>query len=437
MYTDSYTVCDGESWTFSYDSDGDGADENYGPYKAGRPTGNVFDSNGCPYQLEFTVNEYPVTQMYTDACTVCEGKSWTFGDDGDGDGADENYGPYSAGVHTENVFDSNGCPYQLEFTVNEYPVTQMYTDSYTVCDGESWTFSYDSDGDGADENYGPYSAGVHTENVFDSNGCPYQLEFTVNEYPVTQMYTDSYTVCDGESWTFSYDSDGDGADENYGPYSAGVHTENVFDSNGCPYQLEFTVNEYPVTQMYTDSYTVCDGESWKIRRETGGDGADENYGPDSGGVHTENVFDSNGCPYQLECTVNEYPVTQMYTDSYTVCDGESWTFSYDSDGDGADENYGPYSAGVHTENVFDSNGCPYQLEFTVNEYPVTQMYSDSYTVCDGESWTFSYDSDGDGADENYGPYSAGVHTENVFDSNGCPYQLEFTVNEYPVTQMYS
>src|SRR5690606_31946297 len=153
-----------------------------------------------------------------DSYTVCDGESWTFSYDSDGDGADENYGPYSAGVHTEDVFDSNGCAYQFEFTVNEYPVTQMYTDSYTVCDGESWTFSYDSAGDGAVEIYVFYRAGVHTENVSSSFVCPYQFEFLLSVPPVRSSYLDSYTVCDGESWTFSYDSDGDGADENYGPY---------------------------------------------------------------------------------------------------------------------------------------------------------------------------------------------------------------------------
>src|SRR5690606_16978459 len=251
---DNTTVCAGDSYVWSYNG--------LSYTAADSPVAlNETDGNGCPFTATLVINEYPVTQMYTDSYTVCDGESWTFSYDSDGDGADENYGPYSAGVHTENVFDSNGCPYQLEFTVNEYPVTQMYSDSYTVCDGESWTFSYDSDGDGADENYGPYSAGVHTEILFDPTGCPYKVEFVINEYPVTQMYSDSYTVCDGESWTFSYDSDGDGADENYALYGARVNTENVFDSNGCPYQLEFTVNEYPVTQMYSDSYTVCDGES--------------------------------------------------------------------------------------------------------------------------------------------------------------------------------
>ncbi|SDB41194.1 Ig-like domain (group 2) [Flavobacteriaceae bacterium MAR_2010_188] len=377
-----------------------------------------------------------LTGTYEDSYTVCDGDTWTFSYDSDGDGNDESYGPYGEGVHTEDVTDINGCPYQLEFTVDEYDVTDTYMDSYTVCDGDSWTFSYDSDGDGNDESYGPYGEGVHTEDVTDINGCPYQLEFTVDEYDVTDTYTASYTVCDGGTWTFSYDSDGDGNDESYGPYGAAgsPHVENVTDINGCPYDLEFTVYENDVTDAYQDSYTVCDGDTWTFSYDSDGDGNDESYGPYGEGVHTEEVTDINGCPYQLEFTVDEYDVTDTYTASYTVCDGDTWTFSYDSDGDGNDESYGPYGEGVHTEDVTDINGCTYQLEFTVDEYDVTDTYTASYTVCDGDTWTFSYDSDGDGNDESYGPYGAAgsPHVENVFDINGCPYDLEFTVYENPI-----
>jgi len=61
------------------------------------------------------------------------------------------------------------------------------------------------------------------------------------------------TVCSGESHTFSYDSDGDGTAEDYGPYdaTASPYTVSVTDANGCPYDLVFTINEYEVTPQPT------------------------------------------------------------------------------------------------------------------------------------------------------------------------------------------
>ena len=93
---------------------------------------------------------------------------------------------------------------------------------------------YDSDGDGNDKSYGPYTAGVHIEDVPDATGCPYQLEFTVNEYDVTPTYEASYTVCKGGSDRKSVEQDRGVNDGSDGLYKEGIHTEDVTDETVSP-----------------------------------------------------------------------------------------------------------------------------------------------------------------------------------------------------------
>ena len=136
---------------------------------------------------------------------------------------------------------------------------------------------------------------------------------------MTETYTDSYTVCDGDTWTFSYDSDGDGNDESYGPYAAGVHTENVFDSNGCPYDLEFTVIENPIPSCsaYADEPLVCEGIGITLHvTGSGGLGADDQstYSFEWSGADASYFDDITSADPTFNAPVGIYNLTVTVTD---------------------------------------------------------------------------------------------------------------------------
>ncbi|MFH4965436.1 T9SS type A sorting domain-containing protein, partial [Gaetbulibacter sp. M235] len=175
--------------------------------------------------------------------------------------------------------------------------------------------------------YGPYAVGVHTVDVTDANGCPYQLEFTVDEHPVTPKYTASHTVCSGDSWTFSYDPDGQGSND-YGPYAVGVHTVDVTDANGCPYQLEFIVDEFPIPSCNAITELQCAGSPITVA-ENGGNAVSWKWTSNNPSVTFDNdeaqstmanntvagdiiyvtITDGNGCESTCEVSPNLYNCT--------------------------------------------------------------------------------------------------------------------------------
>jgi hypothetical protein len=326
-----------------------------------------------------------------------------------------------------------------------------------------YEYSIDGGGYSGTTNYIDLSAGNHTVDVRDANGCVFSTTIVitsgtgptaidVNTNPVACGQDNGSLSIDGVtggSAPYSYSVDGGtySGSTNYPDLSAGNHTVNVRDANGCIFSttVNITAGTGPtnVNVTTTDADCGADNGSLAIGTVTGGTGpytysvdngpfsGSRNYSDLASGNHTVDVRDDNGCVYSTTVMIgsgagpNDINVD---TDNETCGNGNGairitsvtggtapYTYSVDGSTFGSTTNYTGLSSGSHSVQARDANGCLYliNVNITTSGGPIAVDVDQTDAECGIDNGTFTVTNVNGGR----APYSYSVDGGNIYFSN--------------------
>jgi gliding motility-associated-like protein len=295
--------------------------------------------------------------------------------------------------------------------------------------------------------YTPVSLPVGTTTLYvtaTANGCSSTgkpVTITINPLPTYTLTGNSYTVCAGGSQTLTISGTGintytwspaatltgvNTANPTASPTATTVYSVTGTDANGCsnntPATASVNVIASPNLVLSAGSYSICTGSSQTLSASgvstytwlpatnlTGANTATPVANPTTTTVYTV-TGTSNGCapsaPLTLTLTVNSLPVINLAADSYTICSGNSQTFTVSGANtftwapatdlvgiNSATPTANPTTSTVYSVTGTDLNGCtglmPATVTLTVNQPPVLVLSADSYSVCSGNTQAFS------------------------------------------------
>ncbi|MFY7990962.1 MAG: hypothetical protein ACOVO3_09520, partial [Fluviicola sp.] len=288
-----------------------------------------------------------------------------------------------AGQYTYQVTDAKGCTASTSVTITEpAPLTASNSATVILCNGDLSTVTVNASGGTAPyQGTGSFSvpAGQYTYQIADANGCSVSTSVTISE-PALLMASSSAPaiLCNGGTTTVTVAANGGTA-----PYSgtgdfvvsAGTHTFNVVDANGCSTTTTITVTEpTPLVASNLATAILCNGDlSTVIVNATGGTAPYQGTGSYTvpAGQYTYQVTDANGCSASTSVTITE-PTLLMASSSAPaiLCNGGTTTVTVAANGGTA-----PYSgtgdfvvgAGTHTFTVVDANGCTTTTSITLTQ----------------------------------------------------------------------
>jgi NH3-dependent NAD+ synthetase len=313
--TDAATICDGDSYSFGTQT----------LTTAGSYT-EVFSSiSGCDSTVVLTLTVNP-TFNETDAATICDGDSYTFG----------TQTLTAAGSYTEVFTSVDGCDSTVVLTLTVNPVYNE-TDAAAICDGDSYTFGTQT----------LTAAGSYTELFTSVDGCDSTVVLTLTVNPLYNE-TDAVAICDGDSYTFGTQT----------LTAAGTYTEVFPSMAGCDSTVVLTLTVNPVyNETATDS--ICTGDSYTFGTQT----------LTTAGTYTEVFTSMSGCDSTvvLTLTENAVPVITVVsaTDEMLGTDGTidievagGSTYSYEWNGSPSTQDLAGIAAGTYTVVVTDDvTGC--------------------------------------------------------------------------------
>ncbi len=320
--TDAATICTGDSYTFGTQT-----------LTTGGTYTEVFTAvNGCDSTVVLTLTENP-TYNETDAATICDGVTYTFG----------TQSLTTAGTYTEVFSSVDGCDSTVVLTLTVNPVYNE-TDAAAICDGATYTFGTQS----------LTTAGTYTEVFSSVDGCDSTVVLTLTVNPVYNE-TDAATICDGATYTFGTQS----------LTTAGTYTELFTSVDGCDSTVVLTLTVNPVYNE-TDAATICDGTTYTFGTQS----------LTTAGTYTEVFTSVDGCDSTVVLTLTVNP-TYNETDAATICDGATYTFGTQS----------LTTAGTYTELFTSVDGCDSTVVLTLTVNPVYNETA-SASFCAGSSYTF-------------------------------------------------
>ena len=489
---------------------------------AGNYAPTVTDVNGCTFVASVDVNE-PA------AVLLSETNNEDVSCNGDNDGTSSisvtgGTAPYSftwsggqtsssptnliAGSHTVTVTDANGCTEELMITINEPAAVTLVEDSTipatcfgiddggasVVAGGGTPPYSFDWSGSSqSGSSVSDLAAGNHSVTVTDANGCTEELVITITQPSILGLSLDASTgtSCNGGNdgsatvsgnggtapYTYDWNSGvASGATNNN--LTAGQHTVEVTDANGCTFEINIDITEpSPVEIMEVASDDPsCNGDTngsatvdasggtfpYTFDWETGATGATANNLP--AGSTTVTVTDANGCTEELEVVLTDPTAlaTAIDDQSDALCNGSAdgsatvsgsggtapYSYVWPSTNTNATENN--LAAGIYTVTVRDANGCSETIDVTIGEPTAIVLIEDSIVDVSCNSGTdgsasisasggfppFSYAwSSGTANGASATDLAAGPVTVTVTDANGCTEEIALTVNEPTVLQL--
>jgi len=324
------------------------------------------------------------------------------------------------------------------------------------------------------------SAGVHTLEVTDANGCIQTSSVTITNLSAPSVSVLSFTdeicgnnngsievqVVDGTgpmTFNWSHNADLDAASANN--LSAGTYSVTVTDANNCTDFLTTTISEIagPELSVLSKSNSLCTDDNGMILMQTSLGTAPMNYSwsHDSGlnsetatglsaGTYSVIVTDANGCQDDLTLSIDfdAPPVIGAATISQETCIQSNGTieipvasgtapyqysWSHDPILNSATAN--DLSGGLYSVTVTDALGCTAELVNINVDSPAPPILSvssfvnsdclnplGSVTVSTTEGlapYTYAWSHDPNATSETITDLMSGTYTATVTDANGC------------------
>jgi gliding motility-associated-like protein len=358
--------------------------------------------------------------------------AYTYNIDGGVFGASGTFGGLAAGGHTVQVKDANGCTSNVAVTITQPTALSGSISSQTnvLCFGSStgsvtvagsggtiaYSYRIDAGVFGASGTFNGLTAGAHTVQVRDANGCTFNVPVSITQ-PATAVSgsitsqtnvlcfgsaTGSVTVAgSGGTGAYTYNIDGGvfGASGTFSALAAGAHTVQVKDANGCTANVNVTITQ-PASgvsgSITSQTNVLCFGTSTGSVTVAGSNGTGPyTYNIDGGvfgasgtfsalaaGAHTVQVKDANGCTADVAVLLTEPTVlSSLISNTDVTCNGlNNGTATITASGGAAPYTYSktpfPYQASnvfinltknSYTFNTKDANGCISSNNATINE----------------------------------------------------------------------
>ncbi len=454
----SATVAGGEGpYSYSIGS-GFGASNTFTNLSAGSYTLTVQDNMGCTADTSITLAEPTAfTVALTASSTSCNS---------DSDGAiisstSGGSGPLSylwsngetladltglaAGIYTLTVTDSLGCSTSNTATVVEPGVLSMslaVTD--VACFGESsgelqistlggtapFTFTWSDGLVSIDSLRTGLSAGTYSVSLQDANGCSLSsASATVAQpSPLTALHTAQPVTCAGTAtgaidlsvsggvgpYSFSW-SDGDTNEDRSG-LAAGQYAVIITDAQGCEYTYSLSLDApAPLVVAVSSVDVTCFGYA-NGSMDITASGGEQPYtyhvlGPNGyeffganpqqldAGSYTAELRDAYGCTFDTVIAIVEpVAITLSTTPGDTICFGGSngraavqvtggtAPFNYQWDNAEARDSAFSLTAGTHSVEVTDANGCAFTQTVEIASLPqLSLILGESGVLCYGDS----------------------------------------------------
>lgn len=350
-----------------------------------------------------------------------------------------------SGAYTIEVYDGNGCLTTGNATLTDPPQLTISTNQVDVlCNGDATgsiqivagggtgVLNYSIDNGTTfntpanNFNFINITAGNYTAYVEDANGCTITSTVTINEpaplvaNAITPIDDSCFNACvgmiafdvQGGVTPYSYSQDGlvFTSNDTIFDLCANNYTATVTDDNGCTITQPIVINEpTEVTLALATSNETCDAVNGVITATGNGGTAPLTYFLDGGAGQAANVFngvdngnhnvlveDAFGCSATGNVNVIADPIPLITSVALTdpLCNGSAdgtatvsisggvGTILYSVDGGAtqASNVFNTLSAGAHTAEIIDDNGCTHTFPFNLTDPPVLQI--DNITTVD-------------------------------------------------------
>ena len=511
-------------YTYSVDGSTFTSTTLYSGLSAGSHTIDVKDANGCTFSTSASINNTgaatAIATTIADAtCGDANGSitlgavtggtaPYTYSVDGSTFTSTTLYSGLSAGSHTIDVKDANGCTFSTSASINNTgAATAIATTIADATCGDAngsitlgavtggtapYTYSVDGSTFTSTTLYSGLSAGSHTIDVKDANGCTFSTSASINNTgAATAIATTIADATCGDAngsitlgavtggtapYTYSVDGSTFTSTTLYSGLSAGSHTIDVKDANGCTFSTSASINNTgAATAIATTIADATCGDangSITLGAVTGGT-APYTYSVDgstftsttlysglSAGSHTIDVKDANGCTFSTSASINNTgAATAIATTIADATCGDAngsitlgavtggtapYTYSVDGSTFTSTTLYSGLSAGSHTIDVKDANGCTFSTSASINNTGAATAIAT--TIADatcgdangsitlgavtGGTAPYTYSVDGSTFTSTtlYSGLSAGSHTIDVKDANGCTFSTSASIN---------
>ena len=427
-------------YTFSKDGTNFGVSGTFGSLTAGSYTITVKDANGCTTTQPVTITQPAAalgSSISSQTNVGCFGGStgsvtvagsggtgpYIYSIDGTNFGVSGTFSNLAAGPYTITVKDANGCTTTQSVTITQ-PASALgssissqtnvgcfgsSTGSVTVAGSggtSPYTYSIDGTNFGNSGTFSNLAAGPYTVTVKDANGCTTTQSVTITQ-PASALgssissqinvgcfgsLSGSVTVAGSAGtspYTYSIDGTNFGNSGTFGSLAAGSYTITVKDANGCTTTQPVTITQAAsgLTASALATNPSCSTGTGSITvTASGGTGA-LSYSKDGTNFQASNVFsglaggsysitvkDANGCTTTTGATVTiPTPVITSSNKTGALCNSDlgsmTATFSGGTPGYECSLDNGSFApctspaifnsltAGSHTVNVRDSQGC--------------------------------------------------------------------------------
>jgi len=436
---------------------------------------------------------------------------YTFNFNGQGSSSQTIYTGLSNGTYPIIVQDNNGCVYNTNAQVATQagPTAISVSTTPAACGQSNGTitlgtvtggtapYEYNVDGNGFSTtvSYAQLASGSHPIEVKDANGCTFSTSATVGTAsgPTAISVSTTPAACGQSNGTitlgtvtggtapYEYNVDGNGFSStiSYAQLTSGSHSIEVKDANSCTYSTSVTVGiaSGPTAVSVSTTPAACGQSNGTITlgTVTGGTAPYEynvdgngfsstvSYALLASGSHSVEVKDANGCAYSTTATVGTAsgPVAIAVSVTETACGqadgtmtvlnvtGGTAPYQYSVDGGSFSSalGYTQLSAGSHSVEVKDANGCTFTETFSIqNSNGPTAVAINTEkdscgqgkgavylgTVTGGVApYEYAFASGGFSSNTTYPNLNSGTYTVTVKDAAGCIYTTSAIVGGSP------
>ncbi len=478
----------------------------------------ITDSKGCTYALSLQINQpTPINVAYNKSDASCFGSntgiiqlivtggtpgySYSWKKNGLSISAPD-LNALSAGTYEVTVTDANACtPVTQTITITEpsaaLTISAVKTKDVSCNGGNdgsvtvtanggtpAYTYSWTKDGNAiAAPDLNALSAGVYLVTVTDNNGCTdVSNSFTISEPAILIASASAADIaCAGgtttvtasatggtAAYTYSIDGGPSQASANFSGITAGEHTINVTDLNGCTASYRLVIQEPEALQFtITTNPILCSGSSSSNSIVVNVNGGTAPYTVTttllSGTTYRVTVTDQSGCTSSQDIVITEpnpmlVEVSKENISCFGLTDGKinlevtggtgPYTYSLDAvDFSNTSGVFGNLAVGNYTITVKDANGCTVEIPVTLSSPASTLsavIAQGTAISCEGGTSTATVTASGGTIGSGYSylwntvpaqtaatatGLEAGTYSVTVTDANGCAQTESITITQ--------
>ena len=347
--------------------------------------------------------------------------------------------------------------------------------------GPPYTYAIGAGAFGASNTFAGLASGAYTLHVVDTEGCYLDTVISITQptivtiTPVVVQNVSCNGGADGSvnitggggtpGYTYQVDGGGYFGSPSFNGLSAGPHTADIKDANGCVRSAAFTLTQPPaISAGWTSVQPQCSNSSdGSITISgSGGNGGPYFYSIDAlpfqvaglfsnlaGGTHVLHVKDANGCIKDstvilLAPTLIVPAATVVKSVCSTLGNGKvtltatggtpGYTYANGAGAYSAANVFTTLAAGAYTFHVKDAHGCIHDTTITIaDSLTVTSAATVTNAVCYGQSsgaitglggggtipYTYALGAGAFGASGSFSALTAGPYVLHIKDNNGC------------------